>query len=150
MWVNLPNAPHIHGILTSLTVHRNSWNNTIYRCLDMNNEHEFNAARKEAESKGRYWGWNTVWRNIHESASGVPIDENNFPNKGWGSAYYAARDATAALIAWDDCAYMLDCEPYEISTLAKLGSFPAYLLLPACIALNLIKETHETDENYVE
>jgi hypothetical protein len=55
------------------------------------------------------------------------------------AAYYAARDAIVALIAYDDCAYMLDSDPGELEILAKFGNEKAILLLPACKAFAAIK-----------
>ena len=52
----------------------------------------------------------------------------------------AVRDAIAALIAYDDCAYMLESEVGELKILAALGDPRAILLLPACIAFSSIKE----------
>jgi len=52
----------------------------------------------------------------------------------------AARDdawyaALLALIAYDDCAYLLDEKPEHVQILALLGNQVAILLYPACIAL---------------
>jgi len=40
------------------------------------------------------------------------------------------------LIAYDDCAYMIESEVDEIKILAILGDQKAILLLPACIIFN--------------
>jgi len=52
----------------------------------------------------------------------------------------AAFDAIAALIAYDDCAYMIESDVDEIKILAILGDQKARLLLPACIVYNETKE----------
>ena len=41
-------------------------------------------------------------------------------------------DTLLALIAYDDCAYMLDSDPGELAILAKFGDRRAVLLLGAC------------------
>ncbi len=51
-----------------------------------------------------------------------------------------AWDAIAALIAWDDCAYMLDSNPGELAIIAALGDPRAILLLPACTIFSKEKD----------
>ena len=41
------------------------------------------------------------------------------------------RSALGALIAWDDCAYLLNTDPEKVRVLALLGQPAAVLLLPA-------------------
>lgn len=62
----------------------------------------------------------------------------------WGAAWDAARDAAwgtargtiIALIAWDDCAYLLNFTPDQLKAHIKLTNDPAAtLLLPAVTAL---------------
>jgi hypothetical protein len=65
-----------------------------------------------------------------------------------GAAMGAARDAAmgaaggaiAALIAWDDCAYLLDSDVEAVRIYAALGVNAAILLLPAVIAFETEKE----------
>ena len=57
----------------------------------------------------------------------------------WGAAGDAAWGAILALIAWDDCAYLLDQTPELLQAQINLvGDHRAVLLLPAVIAM---KET---------
>lgn len=54
----------------------------------------------------------------------------------WGAARGAARGAIAALVAWDDCAYLLDQTPDFLRAQFNLTGDPAaLLLLPAAIAM---------------
>ena len=61
----------------------------------------------------------------------------------WSAAYAAARDAAwgaargacAALVAWDDCAYILDMPADAVRLLAAVGNHAAILLLPAVLAM---------------
>ena len=56
------------------------------------------------------------------------------------AVWVAAGDAVWALIAWDDCAYLLDTDPDKVRVLALLGHPAAILLLPAVIAFDQVKE----------
>ena len=53
----------------------------------------------------------------------------------WDAAWYAAWDAARgvllALVAYDDCAHILDLSESEATTLGLLGNNVAVLLLPA-------------------
>jgi hypothetical protein len=51
------------------------------------------------------------------------------------TAWGADRDAIAALIAWDDCANILDMPADAVRLLAASGHHPAVLLLPAVLAM---------------
>ena len=54
----------------------------------------------------------------------------------WDAAWDAARGAIAALVAWDDCAYLLDQTPDFLRGCINLvGDHKAVLLLPAAIAM---------------
>ena len=52
----------------------------------------------------------------------------------------AAHGTILALIAWDDCAHLLDSEPEHVKLLAALGVESAILLYPACIVFSKEKE----------
>lgn len=45
-----------------------------------------------------------------------------------GNAWDNATDALAALVAWDDCAYILDLHPDVVRLMAASGNEPAILL----------------------
>ena len=66
----------------------------------------------------------------------------------WDAARDAARDAAwgaiLALMAWDDCAYLLDQKPEHVKIIALLGHHAAILLEPAVIAM--YEEQMETIE----
>ena len=54
----------------------------------------------------------------------------------WGAARGAAWGAVAALVAWDDCAYLLGQTPELLRVQINLvGDHRAVLLLPAVIAM---------------
>jgi hypothetical protein len=58
----------------------------------------------------------------------------------WDAARTAAWNAILALIAWDDCGYLLEENPEDAKILALLGHQAAVLLYPACVALQNTKE----------
>jgi len=109
-WADLPNAKHIDSILADLKKNPDRW-----------------SAAWTAE-------WNTAWNAARDAAR---TDE-------WAAAYGAARSAAGtaakgailALIAYDDCAYLLDEKPEHVQMLGLLGNQAALLLYPACLALH--------------
>ena len=54
----------------------------------------------------------------------------------WDAASYFSSNAILALIAYDDCAYLLDENPDHIRVSAMLGHQQALLLYHACAALH--------------
>ena len=55
-----------------------------------------------------------------------------------GAARAAARDAIVALVAWDNCAHLLELTPDQLRVYGRLSDDPAaVLLLPAVIALEV-------------
>ena len=69
-----------------------------------------------------------------------PDDWNAARNAARNAAWNAARYAILALVAYDDCAHMLDSEPDDLRILSKLGSNAATLMIPAAIAFKSIRE----------
>ena len=78
--------------------------------------------------------WNSALGTARNAAWGAARDA------AWGAAWVAAWDAVRALIAWDNCGYLLDEKPEDVKMLALLGNQAAILLYPACFALNKSKE----------
>ena len=87
---------------------------------------EWSKARGAARDAGRGRAWWAAYDTAYDAAR--------------GKAWQAARDAILALIAYDDCAYMLDSEPGELAILAAFGDPRAVLILPACEILHSLKE----------
>jgi hypothetical protein len=120
-WSHLPNARHIDRVLSSVRSNPHRW--------------------------GASWGeeWDAAWGASWGAAYGAAWGEAY--GAAWGAergaAYDAARDAERgsargamyALIAWDDCAYLLDLPPDDVRLIATAGNHAAALLLPAAIAL---------------
>ena len=82
--------------------------------------------------------WEAVWDATRNAAWEAVWDATR------NAASNAAWDAILALVAYDDCAYLLDCEPDELRILGKLGDHRAILLLPACIAFKDINALQST------
>jgi len=120
-WSDLPNAKHIDRILDDLKKNTDRWSAT--RNAAMNDEWAdawnaaWNAARNAARTAARDAAWN--------AARDAARDD----------AWYAARNAILALIAYDDCIYLLDEKPEHVQMLGLLGNQQALLLYPACLAL---------------
>ena len=92
-----------------------------------------NAAWGAAWDAARGAAWNAAWDAARGAARGA----------AWTAAGDAARGAAwgsiAALVAWDDCAYLLDQAPDFLRAQINLvDDHRAVLLLPAVIAM---KET---------
>jgi hypothetical protein len=125
-WDYLPNAKHIDAILASFKAHPKEW----VAAREAAWEAEWNAAWNAAGDAAYYAARCAAWGAACSAAWVAARD----------AAWDAARDAILALIAYDDCAYMLDSDPSELEILAKLGDERAILLLPACKAFAAIKE----------
>lgn len=86
-----------------------------------------------------YLQWNAAWDTARDSCLG------KYPYLGIQDAmtysHWAIKSAILALVAYPDCAYMLDSDPSELELLVKLSNDDTILLmLPACRLLNDIKK----------
>ena len=119
-WAHLPNAVHIDRILASVKSHPDIWINS----WNIKEPPEYKAA------------WNT--------ALDVSLYQKSIRDAVWNEMWYRTRDeaycAILCLIAYDECAHMIDSCVGELRILAAFGDQKAILMLPACIALNAIKE----------
>jgi hypothetical protein len=124
-WAHLPNAKHIDRILASLKANPEKWNSG------------WNSTREAAWDA--VWGaaWDAVWGAAWDAVWGAVCGAAW--NAARGATFHAARDAArgaiAALIAWDDCAYLLESDVDALRIYAALGVPAAILLLPAVIAM---------------
>jgi len=121
-WADLPNAKHIDRILADLKRNPDRWAATRNATR--------NAARTDAWTAARTAAWTAARTAARDDAW----------NAAWNAARTDARNAAAsgailALIAYDDCAYLLDEKPEHVQILALLGNEKAILLYSACIAL---------------
>ncbi len=113
-WAHLPNAERIDQILAHLKQHPDRWTAA------------WGAAYDAARVAARAAAWDAAWGAARDAA--------------WAAAWSAARDdamdALAALVAWDDCAPILDMPADAVRLLAAVDHHPAVLLLPAVLAMN--------------
>jgi hypothetical protein len=135
-WDHLPNAKHIDAILASVKAHPKEWG----------------AARAAARIAVSDAAWGAAWGAARGAAWGAARGASWDAARGaeWdaasSAAYYTAKgaagDAIVALIAYDDCAYMLNSNPCELEIIAKFGDERAILLLSACKAFAAINKIH--------
>jgi hypothetical protein len=136
-WAHLPNAKHIDAIIASVEAHPKEWG----AGRDAAGDAAYYAARCAA------WGaaWDAARGAASSAASSAAYNAARVAAGGtaWDAACSAASgaawDAILALIAYDDCAYMLNSNPGELEILAKFGNEKAILLLPACNAFAAIR-----------
>ena len=120
LWADLPNAVHIDRVIASVKAHPDPWLQVWFAA-------------------------NLVGAQVYAASwvAGHVLIKNNARLHEWSGAtcsVWVARDAVLALIAYDDCAYMLDSDPGELAILAKLGDHRAILLLTACKVFHSLKE----------
>jgi len=129
-WAHLPNAKHIDWVLASLKAHPEKW------------EAARNVARNAAGDASWYAAWTAARNAARYVARTAALDASwtAARDAAWDAANNAAKCALLALVAYDDCAYMVESDIDEIKILAKLGDQRALLLLPACIVFNETKE----------
>jgi len=125
-WAHLPNAKHIDWVLASLKAHPEKWEAARYVARNAAGDASWYAAWTAARNAARY-----VARTAALDASWTAARD-----AAWDAANNAAKCALLALVAYDDCAYMVESDIDEIKILAKLGDQRALLLLPACIVFN--------------
>ena len=128
-WAHLPNAKHIDWVLASLKAHPEKWEAARYVARNAAGDASWYAAWTAARNAARY-----VARTAALDASWTAARD-----AAWDAANNAAKCALLALVAYDDCAYMVESDIDEIKILAKLGDQRALLLLPACIVFNETK-----------
>lgn len=105
-WSDLPNASLIDWVISNLRQQPNTWH--------MSKAHP-KAARDAAWAAIQDAARDALWYEVRRQAV-RPVYRP------------AASDALLALVAWDDCAELLDANPDHVYTLALLGH-PASMLL---------------------
>ncbi len=118
-WAHLPNAIHIDHVLASIKDNPDEWVKVYNDTHSSGGPLWMLAYDQTADEirKHRSLIWEQAWGDVEQG-----------PSKPWE----VAMDTIIALIAYDDCGYMLDSEPGELAILAAFGDPKAILLLPAC------------------
>jgi hypothetical protein len=128
-WDHLPTGRHIDQVLAALIANPEKWyvarDAAWYAALGASRDAAWYAAARGA-------AWDAAWTAAKAAAAW---------DAAWGASRAAARGAISALIAWDDCAYLLDSDVNALRIYAALGVPAAILLLPAVIAMETEKET---------
>ncbi len=127
-WSHLPNAEHIDRVIALSRKYPEIWADSyrISRDLKLDHRAGWDPAYNICQSDGLKHIRKDLW-------AVVSTDEQ-------GTGELTAWHAISALMAWNDCAHMLDSDPNELSILAKLGNPMAILLIPACIAFSKINK----------
>ena len=125
-WSHLPNAAHIDAVLASVKANPDEWDAAWHAARNA----AWYAALDAPWHAARYAARDVAWGAARNAAWYAALD----------AAWHAAGDAILALIAYDDCAHMLDSEPDDLRILSKLGSHAATLMIPASIAFKSIRE----------
>ncbi len=136
-WSHLPNAVHIDRVIASIPTELSKWsvtNELIERMVETSNRKDLwkNTSITNTLTNNDA-AWNAIWAEIKDL---VNKQNNIIHGIGLAKARGALWDALAALMAWDDCAYMLDSEPGELAIIAALGDERAIMLLPACLVFS--------------
>ena len=119
-WAHLPNAKHIDRILASLAAHPEKWEAAWTETQTATYIEAWDAAYIAGRGPERIAARNAVWTKTRTVARG------------------AGGGAITALIAWDDCAYMLELPEDALKLLRAVGNEQALLLSAAA---NILKET---------
>ena len=130
-WAHLPNAVHIDRVNASVLANPDHWK--------VHSESQAAARRKTPEAARARAG--------REAIQAIQIEPGKYA--AWVSSRavvdgidtWVVRGAVLALIAYDDCAYMLDSDPGELAILAEFGDNRAILLLPACKVVHSLEES---------
>jgi hypothetical protein len=153
-WDHLPNAQHIDWVLATVKQHPKIWVKALEAAWDAakgatraaTQAAAYDAARNAisgaARGAARGAAWNAI-RGAARLARGAAWDaiRDAVWDAAGGAAWDAARDAIIALIAYDDCAHLLDMSSEQLKTWAVLSEQPAaVLLLSAVIARELIAQ----------
>ena len=133
-WSHLPNAKHIDWVIASIKVNPEKWTAAYTAAGTAAWGAAWSAAYNTARTPARGAAWNAACTAAYDEACNAARDAART------TAWYAATDAIVALVAYDDCAYMIESEIGELKIIAVFGDQRAILLLPACIVFNETKE----------
>jgi hypothetical protein len=133
-WSGLPNAKYIDLVIASLKKNPASWVAVRDAAWAKARDAVSDAARDMARDAAWDEVWDTVWNAEWDAVSDAARDAAR------DAAWDAVWSALLALVAWDDCGYLLEEKPEDVKMLALLGNHAAVLLYPACVALQNTKK----------
>lgn len=121
-WNHLPNAAPIDRIIANFKINPTKW----YTAISTERKLAIDAALDEIEKLMRVADSKAVADELIIDQDFLSSDIDNLRG---------SIPAAHALIAWDDCAHLLDCDPEHVKSLAELGNHAAVLLYTACLIL---------------
>ena len=134
-WAHLPNAVHIDRVLESARAHLDHWTESWVMVHGFERGAVCTVEWSKAWSTVQDAGRSAEWWEVRAEVWAVRTEWAT----AWREAYETLQDALLALIAFDDCGYMLDSDPGELAIIAKFGNTKAVLLLSACKAFHSLK-----------
>ena len=128
-WAHLPNAAHIDRVLASLKKNPEKWS-AAWAAARI-------ASRLAARNAARDVAWEAIPSAARNAAWSVSRNATLRAGRSAGrsAAEDVAWDAIIALIAWDDCAYILELPEDALKVLRAVGNEQAILLSAAAHAL---------------
>ena len=120
-WAHLPNAAHIDRVLASMKKNPEKWSAA------------WDAAGNAAWDAAGDAAWDAAWDAAEGAAGGAA--GGAVLEAALDEAWDAAGGAILALVAWDDCAYMLELPEDALKVLRAVGNEQAILLSAAAHAL---------------
>jgi hypothetical protein len=145
-WAHLPNAAHIDRVLANSKENPAEWVAARGAAWGAAWSAAWGAAWDAARDAARDAAWSAAWDAARDAAWGAARgdDLDTARDAAWDAARDATRgaawDAVAALLAWNDCAYLLDLPPEALRAIIRMdsgaGKHQAVLLLPASIVFN--------------
>lgn len=130
-WAHLPNSKHIDWVLASAMEHPEIWEEAWNTTREMRSYTTYSI---------KWHAMRTIIREISTKEAAYRAEWGYLWDEMGGPVMCATRDAILALIAHDECGYMIESEVGELKLLAKFGDPRAIMLLPACIVFNKSKE----------
>ena len=139
-WAHLPNAVHIDKVIASSKANPTQWVEARGVAWDAQaavRNAAWSKAWNTVQDAGRTAEYNAAWVSARTAAKEAAW--NAALEAAYNAARYFAQYAILALVAYDDCAYMLNSDPGELAILAAFGDPRAILLLSSCKAFHSLK-----------
>ena len=136
-WAHLPNAAHVDRILASVKKNPEKWSTAWDVAGGAAGYEARDAAWDAAGCEARDAAWDAAWNAVQGAVWGAAGCEAR--GTAWDAAWNAVQGAVwgtvLALIAWDDCAYILELPEDALKVLRAVGNEQAILLSAAAHAL---------------
>ena len=142
-WSDLPNAQHIDWVISSVKTHPQEWaayrvttrgtalDADLYAAWDM----AWDATQQAAQDASRDTARDAAWDAALDAASGAGR------GVAWHTTQRAARDAIAALVAYDHASKYFGMPSDQVRLWATLSEEPAaILMLPAVVLRERIEQ----------